>query len=121
MKNDAGATDPSYRDLNTLQTLSLLRYDFKASVALKYPRHSLAQDDYPYKGAVVTPKILRSFCITKYRQWQENNLVQDPGGFFKKNLKINVDINNPGQVDIKLPVHVMGQWRITHTTLNFEI
>ena len=121
VKNTAGADDPSYRDLNTLQTLSEIRYDFRNSVALAYPRHMLAKDEFPYKGAVVTPKMLRAFCITKYRQWQNNNLVQDPGGEFKKRLTINVSKDIPGKVDIILPIHVMGQWRITQTSLQFEI
>ena len=81
----------------------------------------LAKDEFPYKGAVVTPKMLRAFCITKYRQWQNNNLVQDPGGEFKKRLAINVSKDIPGKVDIILPIHVMGQWRITQTSLQFEI
>ena len=121
LKSVAGADDPSYRDLNTLQTLSLLRYDFRSSVALRYPRHMLAKDGYQYKGPVVTPKMLRSFCITKYRQWQENSLVQDEVGMFKKRLSVEVDKNTPGKVNITLPIQVMGQWRITDTTISFEL
>lgn len=121
LKNTSNTDDSSYRDLNTLQTLSLLRYDFRSSVALRYPRHMLAKDGYQYKGPVVTPKMLRSFCITKYRQWQENSLVQDEGGQFKKRLSVEVDTNTPGKVNIRLPIQVMGQWRITDTTISFEI
>ena len=120
-KSELGAKDSSYRDLNTMQTLSQIRYDFRTSVALNYPRHMLAKDDYPYQGAVVTPKMIRSFCITKYRQWQRNNLVQDPGGEFKRRLTVKISENVTGKVDIMLPVHVMGQWRITQTSIKFEI
>lgn len=118
--NETSADDPSYRDLNTLQTLSFLRYDFRTAVALRYPRHMLAKDDYPYKGPVITPKIARMFVISRYRQWQENNLVQDPGGLFAKNLSVEAS-DTPGKLDFYLPIHVMGQWRITQTSIAFKI
>ena len=121
LKAQSGADDPSMKDLNTIQTLSLIRHDFKTSAALRYPRHMLAKDDHPYSGPVVTPKALKTFVITKYRQWQENNLVQDEGGQFAKNVKVEVNANSPGTVDIHLPIQVMGQWRITQTIIQFSL
>lgn len=120
-KNNAGADDSSYRDLNTLQTLSFLRFDFRTAIALAFPRHMLAKDDFPYEGPVVTPKVARMFAVARYRQWQRNNLVQDPGGEFAKRLRVEVSENTPGKLDFYLPVHVMGQWRVTQTSIAFKI
>src|SRR3546814_16230396 len=60
--NTFGAADPSYLDVETLKTLTFLRFDLRNLIALRFPRHKLANDGTAFaRGqAVVTPKVIRS-------------------------------------------------------------
>ncbi len=120
-KGPTGEADPSYRDLNTKQTLSYIRFDFRNAIAAAYPRHMLAKDNYPYKGAVVTPNDAKIFAIGRYRIWQEANLVQDPDGDFNKKIQVLVDEKEPGKLNFYLPIYLMGQWNVTQTQISFRI
>ena len=120
LTNSQGVSDPSFRDLNVKQTLSLLRYDFRSAISLQYPRHMLAKDDFPYEGPVITPKTAKMFAIARYRKWQTMNLVQDPDGQFAKNIRVEID-DTPGKLNFYLPVYVMGQWRVTQTQIAFRL
>ncbi len=113
--------DASYRDLNTKQTLSYIRYDFNRSIAAMFPRHMLAKDNYAYQGPVITPTVAKAFAISRYRKWQANNLVQDPDGSFAKKVRVEVDEKQGDKLNFYLPVHVMGQWVITQTQIAFRI
>lgn len=114
-------TSLSYRDLNTKQTLSYLRYDFRNFMQSTFPRHMLARDDGAYQGPVVTPKSAKALAIARYRKWQDSYLVQDPGGVFADGVRVEVDPKDPGKLLIYLPVVLMGQLRITHTQISFTL
>lgn len=120
-KNEAGADDPSFRDLETLQTLSYLRFDIRQALLRDFPRHKLARDDFPYAGDVLTPKVLKMWLIARYRQQQARGLVQDPDGVFSKNLRVEVSDNQPGKVDVYMVPYLMGQYRQTQIKLAFKI
>ena len=47
-KNDRGADDTSYLDLNTGLTLGYLRWDFRNHMLRKFPRHKLGNDGVRY-------------------------------------------------------------------------
>ena len=65
-KNAAGADDNSYQQLETVFTLSFIRWDWNNYMASKYPRAKLAKDGYEYgEGQVViTPKKGRAEALS---------------------------------------------------------
>src|SRR5262249_4134124 len=77
--NDFGAADTSYLDLTTILTLSYLRYDLRNYILRKYPRHKLANDGTRFGSgqAIVTPKLMKSEIIAKFREWEGIGLVED--------------------------------------------
>ncbi len=120
IKHPSGSLDPSYRDLNTKQILSALRYDLKQYFGLIMQGKSLARDDYAYAGDVITPKVAKALIISRFRKWQEHSLVQDPSELFAKNLQVEVD-NEKGRLNILLPIVVMGQLYTTQTKIHFSL
>ncbi len=117
-----GAMDPSYRDLNTIQTLSYLRFDLIQGLTRDFPRHMLAlSDDFPYNDLVVTPKVLKMWIVARYRRWQEAGLTQDPEGMFSKTLMVEGNKDQPGKVDVQMAPHLMGQYLQTQIKMAFKI
>lgn len=116
-KND----DPCFRDVNTKQILSYLRYDLKQYFSTIFSRMSLARDDFAYSGDVITPKAAKALVISRFRKWQEKSLVQDPDGQFAKDVQVEVDSNNPGKLNFYLPIVVMGQLYTTQTQICFSL
>jgi phage tail sheath gpL-like len=72
-KNAFNSPDISYLYLNTLLTLSYLRFDLKARITSRFPRHKLANDGGRYAPgqAVVTPNSVKAEVISKFREWEE--------------------------------------------------
>ena len=120
-KIDADEADPCFRDVNTKQILSYLRYDLKQYFGTIFSRMSLARDDFPYSGDVITPKAAKALIIARFRKWQEKNLVQDPEEMFAKEVKAEVDPDNPTKLNFYLPIVVMGQLYTTQTQICFTI
>lgn len=109
--NGAGAADVSYLDVNTLLTLSYIRYDFRNSLYLKFPRHKLANttDRIAAGQAVLTPKIGKAHAITKFKSWEEKVLVEDIDQF-KEELIVERNTSNPNRLDFLLPVNLVNQF-----------
>ena len=120
-KNDAGVKDPCFRDVNTKQILSYLRYDLKQYFSTIFSRMSLARDDFAYGGDVITPKAAKSLVIARFRKWQEQSLVQDPEERFSKDVRVEVDAKNPTKLNFYLPIVVMGQLYTTQTQICFSL
>lgn len=118
--NAAGALDISYRDLNTLLTLSYLRFDFRNTILLKYPRHKLADDDTQYDEgqAVVTPKTIRGEAISKFRQWESAALVEGIDQF-KNDLIVERSATDPNRLDVLLPPDLVNQFRVLAAQIQF--
>jgi phage tail sheath gpL-like len=118
--NATGTPDTSYLDVNTLLTLSYIRYDFRNSLALKFPRHKLANDsDRIAPGqAVITPKVGKAHAITKFREWETLALVEDFDQF-KAELVVERNPQNPNRLDFLLPVNLVNQFLQAGVKLGF--
>lgn len=105
-----GAPDPSYLDVNTILTLSYLRYDFRAYFMRKYPRHKLADDTYrvPPGQAVITPKVAKAECIALYEGWLELGLVENMDAF-KAGLVVERNITDRNRLDFFMEPDLMNQ------------
>ena len=118
--NAGGSPDTSYLDVNTLLTLSYIRYDFRNSLALKFPRHKLANDsDRIAAGqAVITPMIGKAHAIAKFREWENLVLVEDFNQF-KADLVVERNAQNPNRLDFLLPVNLVNQFLQAGVKLGF--
>jgi phage tail sheath gpL-like len=118
--NAGGSPDTSYLDVNTLLTLSYIRYDFRNSLALKFPRHKLANDsDRIAAGqAVITPMIGKAHAIAKFREWENMVLVEDFNQF-KADLVVERNAQNPNRLDFLLPINLVNQFLQAGVKLGF--
>lgn len=118
--NNAGADDVSYLDLNTLLTLSYLRYDWRNYMLRKYPRHKLANDGVRFAAGqpIMTPKLGRAEAIAKFREWEFIGLVEGLEQFKEQLIVVRAqgDVN---RLDFMLPTDLVNQLRVLGTQFSF--
>lgn len=119
-QNPAGADDVSYLDLNTLLTLSYLRYDFRTFWLTKYPRHKLAGDgaNFAPGQAIMTPKTAKAEAIGRFRLWEENGLVENIDQF-KEQLIVERNSSDVNRLDFLLPPDLVNQLRVVGAKIGF--
>lgn len=118
--NAFSVADTSYLDLNTMLTLSYLRYSFKARMTSRYPRHKLAKDGTRFGPgqAVMTPKVAKAECFTIFEEWELKGLVE---GFaqFKNDLIVEINASNPNRLDIRMSPDLINQLSVLGTQIQF--
>ncbi len=118
--NAFDAADTSYLYLNSPLTLSFLRFDLKARISSRFPRHKLANDGTRFAPgqAVATPNVIKAEVISKFREWEENGLVE---GFdqFKSELIVERNSDNPNRIDILMPPDLVNQLVMVATKIQF--
>lgn len=121
-ENPTGAADPSYRDVETIKTLSFLRYDLRTFIALRYPRHKLANDgtNFAQGQAIVTPGQIRAALIGRFRQWEEQGLVENIDDFIE-NLIVERDANDVNRVNALIPPDIINQLRVFAGKVEFRL
>ena len=119
-ENEVGAPDESYADMNTVLTLSYLRYSLRTRIQLRYPRHKLADDGTRYAAgqAVVTPKVLRSEIILLFKEWEELALVEGISQF-KADLIVERNANDKSRIDVLMPPDLVNQLRVVGAQIQF--
>jgi len=120
--NAFGSPDPSYLDVNTLLTLSYMRFSMRARISQKYPRHKLAKDGTRFGPgqAIVTPKIMRAELIALFGDWERIGLVEDLDQF-KRDLIVEINQNDPNRLDVILPPNLVNQLRILAVRIDFRL
>ena len=118
--NAFGAPDASYLDVNTILTLSYLRYDLRNYILRKYPRHKLANDGTRFGPgqAIVTPKLMKSEIIAKFREWEGIGLVEDISQF-KNDLIVERNQSDPNRLDVMIPPNLVNQLIVTAAQIGF--
>jgi phage tail sheath gpL-like len=119
-ENTAGASDTAYLDVNTVLTLSYLRWDFRNYFMTKYPRHKLANDGTRFGAgqAILTPKAAKAEAVAKFRQWEELGLVEGADQF-KRDLIVERNNSDPNRLDIMLPPDLVNQLVVTGVQIGF--
>ncbi|MDR1368487.1 MAG: phage tail sheath subtilisin-like domain-containing protein [Candidatus Accumulibacter sp.] len=119
-QNASGLVDPSYRDVETMYTLSYLRYSVRARISQKFPRFKLANDgtNYAPGQAIVTPKIIRAELIALFRDWEDVGLVEDVDQF-KADLLVARNPTDVNRVDVLLPPNIVNQFRVFAAQIQF--
>lgn len=120
IENEFGALDEALADLNPKLTLSFLRFDFRALMLLKYPRHKLANDGTRFGPgqSVITPLIGKAEAISRFELWEELALVE---GFeqFKRDLIVERNSQDVSRLDFLLSPDLMNQFRVGGVQIGF--
>ena len=119
-KNAAAVPDASYRDIETMRTLSYLRFSRRARLAQRFPRHKLAGDGTRFGPgqAVVTPSIIKADAMAWFQEMERAGLVE---GFdqFKKEYVVERDSGDVNRVNEVLPPDLINQLRVTASQIQF--
>ncbi|GLS03768.1 tail protein [Chitiniphilus shinanonensis] len=112
-KNPFGVADISLLDLETKWTVDYIRYAVRARIALRFPRHKLANDgsNYAPGQAIVTPGILRAELLTLFRELEAAGLVENFDQF-KNDLLVVRSNSDPNRVNAVIPPDVVNQFRV---------
>src|SRR3546814_513351 len=91
-------------------------------IALRFPRHKLANDGTAFaRGqAVVTPKVIRSEIVARFRQWEEAGLAEGIDQF-KSDLLVERDANDPNRVNALVPPDIVNQLRVFAGQIQFRL
>jgi len=119
-KNALGADDPSYLDLTTILTLSYIRYDTRTMIQTKYPRHKLGNDgtNFGTGQPIVTPKVIKSEIIARYRQWEEIGLVEGVDAF-KAGLIVERNVSDRNRLDVLMNPDLINGFLVAGVQIKF--
>lgn len=108
--NAYGLPDTAYLDVNTLLTLSYLRFSMRSRIATKYGRHKLADDGTMFAPgqAIVTPKVIKAELVSLFREWEAMGLVEDVVQFIA-DLIVERDANDPRRLNALIPPNLVNQ------------
>lgn len=123
-QNASGMPDPSYRDIETMATLSALRFTFRARFLQRFPRCKLAKDGTQTADQnVVTPSILKDEAIALYLDWIDTGWTEGGEGFeqFKRDLRVEINANDPNRADFLLPPDLINQLRVMAAQIQFRL
>lgn len=120
--NSFGIADVSFLDLNTVWTVDYIRYAARARVALKFPRHKLADDgtNFAPGQAIVTPSIIRAELIGLFRELEEVALVENLDQF-KADLLVVRSTANVNQVNAVIPPNIINQFMVFAAAVQFRL
>lgn len=121
--NNAGAVDSSYLDVNTLMTLSYLRFSFRNRMLSKFSRHKLASDGDNRFGAgqkILTPRGGRAEAVALFAEWENLGLVEGLDQF-KRDLIVERNAADANRLDFLLPPDLVNQLRVVAAKIEFLI
>ncbi|EJW3767630.1 phage tail sheath subtilisin-like domain-containing protein [Salmonella enterica] len=118
--NKYGDVDPSYLDIETIYTLSYLRYSLRTFITQRFPRHKLADDDTPVAPGqpIVTPKIMSLQLIALGEEWVDQGLVENLDTF-RKNLLVERNAGNRNRLDVLCTPDLVNQFRFFAAQIRF--
>jgi phage tail sheath gpL-like len=120
--NALGILDYSYLDVNTLLTLYRLRYQVRARISQRFPRHKLADDGNLFGPgqAIATPKVIRAELLSLAADWVNAGLVENIGQF-AEDLIVERDGDNPNRINALLPPDIVNQFRFFAGLIQFRL
>lgn len=120
--NAYGIPDVSYLKLNSVWTADAIRYAIRARIALRFPRHKLANDgtNFAPGQAIVTPSIIRAELIGLFREMEEAGLVEDFNQF-KNDLLVVRSTANVNQINAVIPPNLVNQFDVFAASVQFRL
>jgi phage tail sheath gpL-like len=120
--NEWGAETQAYLQLNSVLTLSYLRYDWNNYMQSKYPRYKLASDDQAKlvnpAQPIMTPSLAKAEAIARMNEWVRAGLVEAPEDFANK-LRVERNADNPNRLDFFMSPDIVNQFRVSATLISF--
>lgn len=118
--NSFGDPDPSYLNVETIATLSYLRYSTRVRITQKFPRHKLADDGTNFAPGqpVITPLIVRTELLALFTEWEEAGLVEDFTTFADE-LYVVRNKSDRDRVDVLAGPNLINQFRIFAEQIRF--
>ncbi len=121
-QNSSGLADASYRDSEVMYTLSLLRYQVRARLAQKFPRHKLAGNGTSVQPGqpIVTPKIAAAEMVALFQDWMDLGLVENLEAF-KAGLAVERNGGDADRLDVLLPPDLINQLRVIGAQIQYRL
>ncbi|MEE7107336.1 phage tail sheath subtilisin-like domain-containing protein [Escherichia coli O134:H31] len=118
--NSYGDVDPSYLDVETIYTLSYLRYSLRTFITQRFPRHKLADNGTPVRPGqnIVTPEIMTLQLIALGEEWVDQGLVENLDTF-KKNLLVERNTKDRNRLDVMCTPDLVNQFRFMAAQIRF--
>ncbi|CAB1225642.1 MULTISPECIES: phage tail sheath subtilisin-like domain-containing protein [Serratia] len=118
--NSFGDPDPSYLNVNTIATLSYLRYSTRLRIQQKFPRHKLADDGTQFAPGqpIVTPSIIKTELLALFGEWEEAGLVENFTQFADE-LIVERNANDRDRIDVLAGPNLINQFRIFAEQIRF--
>jgi len=120
-QNSAGISDISYLDINRPETLERVRYEQRARVSLRFPRHKLSSTDERFGAgqAIVTEASITAELVSLYQDFIENAWCEDLSGY-KASIVVEIDTAS-GRLSWKDEPRLIGQARTFAGLTQFRI
>lgn len=120
--NALGVEDISYLDVETMRTIAYLRRSVRSRIALRFPRHKLANDGTRFGAgqAIVTPRDVRNELVALFAQWEDAGLAEDIEQF-KRDLVVQRNESDPNRLDAVIPPNVVNQFRVFAGVVQFRL
>jgi phage tail sheath gpL-like len=112
--NSQGVPDESYLSIETMRTLSAIRYDARTSVLLAFPRYKLANDGakLPPGQKIMTPSLMKGHLVSRYDLWGQQGWVEIASRQqFIDELVCMRDPANVDRLQAQLGPNLMNQFR----------
>jgi len=120
--NALGLPDPSYLDVQTLATLSEIKYQYKTRMINRFiiPRFKLADDTFPVQPGtfVATPKTVKQETIALFTLLRDQGLIENLDDFID-NLVVERDAADVTRVNVLLPPDLINQFRLLAGQIQF--
>ncbi len=112
--------DPTYLDIMTVRGLAALRYTQRARIALKFPRHKLADDgtNFGPGQAIVTPSIIKSELIALFILWMDAGWVEGLEQF-KTDLIVQRNTSDPNRIDVLMSPDLINAFFVYAAQIQF--
>ena len=109
-KTAGGISDISYQQTETMYTLSRLRYQVRARLLQRFPRHKLVGDDVeiPPGVAMVNPKLVRAELGNLATLWVEAGFIEDRKQFMS-DMVVERDKNVPTRLKVLIAPNLVNQ------------
>ena len=108
--------------METIATLSYIRYAIRTRITSKYPRYKLANDGTRFAPGqkVVTPKIIRAELLALFTELEEKAIVEDYDSY-QETLIVERDSDNTQRVNVLSNENTVNQFRIYAHAIQFVL
>ncbi len=115
-----GNPDDSYLDVNTIATLSYIRYATKVRIESKFGRMKLADDGTRFKpgSPIVTPSTIKTELLALFTELEWAGLVENFQQY-KDELIVERDEHDRNRVNVYASQNIINQFRIYAHAINY--